>query len=431
MGQSLLDIVRPRETIFKRQEENLLMLEQYLAELEARYVRLAAAAQPADHPMLDEAAKVVDAYRAYRAGRSGTAGPGLPDWNEAFIADQLLAGLLRGEEARAELLVKLAGLKAVDPTTYAELWAEWDDVKDDPVKAEAAAPGLLVGALRAANWKNTQRWIVRTLGTRYAARLRNAFLVALVLGLVLVLWDTIAGPGMQRAALSGLGFAIAAGLLGASFSAMIAQQRIYELDNIEEARAATSTPMLTLRLGVGVAAAIIVYFFFESGLVDGALFPDLAQIGFGRITPIETGDDALRANAQAVERSAEHLVLTLEQARTRIADQLAQLASVDIPADKSDMVVGVAATGGSDLAAVSATNRISEKLSEINGQITLVKGDLERIQNQWSSGNPALGNLAPNADLSKLVVWCFAAGFTQTLVPSLLAKVSLPTDSKT
>jgi hypothetical protein len=34
-----------------------------------------------------------------------------------------------------------------------------------------------------------------------------------------------------------------------------------------------------------------------------------------------------------------------------------------------------------------------------------------------------LGSLAPNADLSKLVVWCFAAGFVQTLVPSLLATV--------
>jgi hypothetical protein len=45
-------------------------------------------------------------------------------------------------------------------------------------------------------------------------------------------------------------------------------------------------------------------------------------------------------------------------------------------------------------------------------------------------GSPPLGRLAPNPDLSKLVVWCFAAGFTQTLVPSMLAKVA-PQDSTT
>ena len=92
-------------------------------------------------------------------------------------------------------------------------------------------------------------------------------------GLILVVLDAHCGPPMHSAALSGLGFAAAAGLLGASFSAMIDQGRLAELDNIEEARAATSPQMIALRLGVGVAAALIVYFFFESGLVEGALFP--------------------------------------------------------------------------------------------------------------------------------------------------------------
>jgi len=47
----------------------------------------------------------------------------------------------------------------------------------------------------------------------------------------------------------------------------------------------------------------------------------------------------------------------------------------------------------------------------------------------WDLDSRPLGSVAPNADLSKLVVWCFAAGFTQSLVPSLLARVAPPTKS--
>lgn len=414
---------------FKRQEENLLMLEQYLAEIEARYVRLSAAPAAADKLVLDEAGKVITAYRAFRAGRAGGTAAPLPDWNEAFLADQLLGGLLRGEDARAELLVKLSALKSVDSATHAELVAEWADVKDDPVKADAAASGLLVSALRATQWKNTQRWIVRALGTRYAQRLRSAFLLALALGVVLVLSDTIFGPSMHHAALSGLGFAIAAGLLGASFSAMVGQQRVFELDNIEEARAATSTPMLALRLGVGVAAAMIVYFFFESGLVDGALFPDLGQIGFGRITPLPTEVDSLRANAQTVDQSAEVVLRTLEQAQQRIEGLVASLPG-DALAEKAAEVHQAAAqaSGGpvADTGRTYAETGLMDKLQVVNGEIVNVREQLAELRDEWAAGNPALGNLAPNADLSKLVVWCFAAGFTQTLVPSLLAKVAAP-----
>lgn len=323
--------------------------------------------------------------------------------------------------------MKLSALKAVDPATHAELLAEWAGVKDDPAKSDAAASGLLVSALRATQWKNTQRWIVRTLGTRYAQRLRSAFLLALGLGVVLVLSDTFLGPNMHKAALSGLGFAIAAGLLGASFSAMVGQKRVFELDNIEEARAATSTPMLGLRLGVGVAAAMIVYFFFESGLVDGALFPDLGQIGFGRITPLPTDTDMLRANAQSVDQSAEVVLRTLEQAQQRIDALVASLPG-DALAEKSSQVHQAAAqAGGSPVANAGRTyaeNGLTDKLQVANGEIAKVREQLVGLRDEWSAGNPALGNLAPNADLSKLVVWCFAAGFTQTLVPSLLAKVA-------
>jgi hypothetical protein len=184
--------------------------------------------------------------------------------------------------------------------------------------------------------------------------------------------------------------------------------------------------MLALRLGVGVAAAIIVYFFFESGLVDGALFPDLAQIGFERITPIETADDALRANAQAVERSAQETLAALDLARDRIGQLVAAMAPDAANPGKAEEIRAAASLVTPAPGNVQATVGLQEKLQTTTAEIAGTRSALEHIQGQWSSGNPALGNLAPNADLSKLVVWCFAAGFTQTLVPSLLARVTPP-----
>lgn len=431
MSWSFRNLFRAPDDLFRRHEENRLMLEQYLAVLEARFVLLSGSGAAIDPQVLAEAGKVVDGYRAYRASRGSATPAALPDWNEAFLAEQLLSRVLPPDEARSELVAQLTALKAVDPGTYAGLSAEWESIKDDPAKVGARAPGLLVSALRATQWKNTQRWIVRSLGTRYAERLRNAFLVAVIFGIVLVVADTILGPNMRSAALSGLGFAAAAGLLGASFSAMVGQQRAFELDNIEEARAATSTQMIALRMGVGVASAMIVYFFFESGLVDGALFPNLEQIGFGRVTPLGTDLDRLRAHAQSLETSTDGMVLTIAEALNQIktvvdtgaAGELAgKLAGVQNAAANASPSTGAAMT---DMAAKA---QLMEKLQVTGGALVSISAELEGLKAEWAAGNRPLGSLTPNADLSKLVVWCFAAGFTQTLVPSLLAKVAPPSD---
>jgi hypothetical protein len=424
-----LDLFRAPKS-FKRPEENQLMLEQYLAGLEARYIVLAGKPDAKGNVALEEAGKVIERYRDYRASKSTAAPKPLPEWNEAFLADQLLNQLLPADEARAELVAQLAALKTLDASTHSALSMEWEGVKNDATKADERVSGLLVSALRAAQWKNTQRWIIRTLGTQYAARLRNAFLAALVFGLILIILDARFGPSMSSAALSGLGFAVAAGLLGASFSAMVGQSRVSELDNIEEARAATSGQMIALRLGVGVAAAIIVYFFFESGLVDGALFPDLQQIGFGRVAPIGDNLSALRANAQALGDHTADLVMTIGQANDRIAALIASLPEGSAIAEKVAAVQQTSLGTGHGPSTALATNQLTEKLQVTEAGLTDVSNQIAALQQQWAMGSPPLGRLAPNPDLSKLVVWCFAAGFTQTLVPSMLAKVA-PQDSTT
>jgi hypothetical protein len=202
---------------------------------------------------------------------------------------------------------------------------------------------------------------------------------------------------MRHASLSGIGFAAAAGLLGASFSAMVGQGQVVALDNIEEARAATSRQMIALRLGVGVAAALILYFFFEAGLVDGALFPDLAQIGFGRVQPLGAEGGAIRAMVTTLAESGEVLTADITSASAAIDAVKAAGGTID-PASAEKLE-----------AVMAAMTQLSDSVSGLNERSAV-----------WSLPH---GSLAPNADLSTLVVWCFAAGFVQTLVPSLLATV--------
>jgi hypothetical protein len=431
MAWSLKSLFTTPKDVFKRPEENLLMLEQYLADLEARYVALSQTPAP-ENGALAAAGSVIARYRAYRETKSAVPAaevvPPLPDWNEAFMAEHLLSGLMPPAQARSELARQLAALKAVDSGAFDEMSREWNSIaKPDADKDEVdkRAVGMLVSVQRATQWKNTQRWIIRRLGTVYAARLRTAFMWALGIGVLLVLFDAIDfryGPGM---ALSGLGFAIAAGLLGASFSAMVGQSRLISMDNIEEARAATSKQMISLRLGVGVAAAIILYFFFESGLVDGMLFPNLEDIGFGRVNPLGTELDALRARAQELDQAADALVASMVGAEAKLQAVLA-LPSPDISG--IDLTtIDMAATSEFEEKAQAIGASIDATKAELSGTVealTTVRGELAEMRAEFGKGNRPLGSLAPNADLSKLVVWCFAAGFVQTLVPSLLATVT-------
>lgn len=385
--------------LLPRHEHNRLMLEQYLSGLEARYIVLAGSATAAQAEALAKVRDVVDRYRAFCATEAKQVPPNpLPDWNEAFMAELVLDQLLPGEAARGELVLQLAALKSLDPSIHEALSAEWTAVNsggnvptDDRIRA------LLVNARQANQWEGTERWIIRSLGLSYATRLGCAFLAALVLGIGLAIAESTVGSSIGKAGVSGLGFAAAAGLLGASFSAMVGQARVFELHNVEEARAATSLQMIWLRLGVGVAAALIIYFFFQSGLVKGVLFPDLQQIGFGRVVPLGDEIAKLRANAQSLEASSSAIMETIKAVNDRIAQ-------VD--------------------AFPGAVEQLKDKLQETGGALAGISRQIGDLQSEWASGNRALGTLAPNPDLSKLVVWCFAAGFTQTLVPSLLAKVT-------
>jgi hypothetical protein len=370
--------------ILKRPAENRLMLEQYLATLEARYVAWCEGAEVGAADGAGSSAPiirgVIDKYRVWKdRGAESTEGE-LPTWHEAFLVEQLLARCGSTGDMLTEVELQLAALGTLDPASHSALAAEWSAARDADADVLALrAPGLLAAVIDRVQHENTQRYIIRKLATVYAFRLLMAFLVCLGLALLLVIVELPDQCLGWSVPVSGLALAAAAGLLGAGFSAMMRQRDLGAMTNIEEARTAMGWPMIALRIGVGLGAALILYFFFKAGLTEGVIFPDLEGVGFAHAPP------AAALRQQIVDAAA-----AAESARKLVAEQ----------ADQSTAAV---------LALVDrAVGELLTTLSAIG----------ERAHLQASCGR-----LVPNAELAKLVVWSFAAGFVETLVPTLLAGV--------
>jgi len=269
--------------------------------------------------------------------------PRLVRWVDAYQAELLLAQIRPVAQLRNEILRAAEKLRreTSDGTTVFD--AEIDEVTGQDLsqtpEGEARARAILMRLLSGQHWKTSQRFLKRQIGLIYTQRI-VAWLVgvlALFIGVLLVvalLSPPCTGANACRdtwLVYSGLAVAGSAGLLGASFSTLTGRAATIETVSLEGAQVAASNMLIALRLGVGGTGAMILYFFFEAGLVSGAAFPDLETLGFTRVLAPET-----------------------------------------------------------------------------NGP------------SPWFR---PLGVYVPNAELSKLMVWSFLAGFSEKLVPAMLGRV--------
>jgi len=278
---------------------------------------------------------IADYDEDLRQGGGQLRAPNSPTWNDLLRCEQLMVYLLSLDALRPFVAERLNTLSRVDPRRHEALSAQWDAAAAEG--ALDAARSAAVSILQVIQKRNMQRFLRKRLGLLYASRLVTVFLMVMALGLALVLWEVhFDSWPLTRASFSGFTLTLCAGIMGASFSTLTGQGAIVATTDITEVRTATGYQMIFLRLGVGVGAAAVLYFFFESGLLEGQLFPRLERIGFQRVE----------------------------------------------------------AVGGPGVLAENAN----------------------------------YGTSVPNADLSKLVVWSFLAGFSEKLVPTLLNRVKASDD---
>jgi hypothetical protein len=88
------------------------------------------------------------------------------------------------------------------------------------------------------------------------------------------------GPVFLFRTYPGLMVAMASGFFGATFSMLAQSQTRAAEGTLDDLRHAAAWRTLLVRGCVGLGGAAILYFFFRSGLLEGALWPNLGQVSF-------------------------------------------------------------------------------------------------------------------------------------------------------
>ncbi|MEM7522344.1 MAG: hypothetical protein AAF360_00985 [Pseudomonadota bacterium] len=267
------------------------------------------------------------------------------EWSYANEIELLLVGLMTEDEMRVETRRQLIDARNLKFPALAEFEKMFESFTGN----ETALRAMLLRLLIEIQDKFRKRHLLREFIAAYTARVSLLFALATSVFMVLMivlshlandLYLSIEharraageGPPMPDLfggvrAFSSFYVALAAGLFGAAFSMMAQTKKRVEISTLEDMRANSRFAILFFRLGVGIGAAMILYFIFDTQLFgDGALTPKLPLAGF------------------EVSREA------------------------------------------------------------ADGPLV------------------AIGALSPNRDLSLLMLWCFVAGFSEVLVPSILRK---------
>jgi energy-coupling factor transporter transmembrane protein EcfT len=336
----------------------------------------------------------------------------------------------------------------------------WNDPRVDEART------LLERVLNDVHWRSSQRIHKRRIVEDYTRRISwIGILVGILFFLLLV---AISFYKVSGAPFSGIWLVLVSGLLGASFSILTnTSTRDVEV-TIEELLRTTSTRVAFLRLCVGAVGAVILYFFFEADLIEGVLFPDLKKLGFASIGPdapnaAVLGDLLARVAADlsyAAERAKE-LVAAIEaeaaalqesgqstgtgsdagpDTRALLAQAREQEAAIRAVLDRARAASATEESPltGTMLAAVyeirSFASRVLDDALSLSTELRET-GQLlarqERIVEALESAAgivggdvySRLGDLVPNAELSKLMIWSFLAGFSEQLVARMLRRV--------
>lgn len=222
-------------------------------------------------------------------------------WDDAFRIESQIGCLLRGDRLRQELSARLGWATTEGVPQAARLQDEHTSllkgITDETIKEpDPVLRDFLLRVMEQVHWHSKRKYLARKVRGQAT---RKTLLLGLV-ALVLALWPYFLPlSGAQaptqrvdfplRLAAQGLGTAfssydlsslfalytsIAFGFLGALFSRLITLQRQWSAFALDELFNARSYHYIVLRASIGILGALIVFFFLQSGLVQGKVFPD-------------------------------------------------------------------------------------------------------------------------------------------------------------
>src|SRR5262245_23069321 len=280
-------------------------------------------------------------------------------WSDAYQIEQLMVDLYDERTLEIELQSRL--LEA-ESNLRPALAAQYNKLAST-LKTPADRRALLARLVNDLQWRYTVNEVKRAHSKDITKTTGVIFMVAIGLfGLMVLSFGVFASiSDLTRDSILLL-VAAMAGAWGASFSMLSSVKARLESADLNDLKLMRSTWILWSRPLIGVGAAAILYFFMASGLLGGSAFPSFT-------TRVENAPPQTQAApAQAAPQP-----------------QPATPATPPTP-DVTTAPAAPAAPGGTTTPTTPATPPTTR------------------------------------TQLSLLIVWCFIAGFSERLVPSLLAK---------
>jgi hypothetical protein len=284
----------------KSAEPEDTMLGYFLSTLSVRALQIkpTVSGDPVREALFAELQTSLDTFSARFNASAAPANHGA--WTEAYRLERVLALVEPPANLVAELKRQTA--EAVDERIpaasrlIAAIEAALPIAVDTSQSPPTLRPGgetllrsLLLQTLEELHWNSQRKFYARPIQKSATYRIVYLGIAAFLLFLFpygFIYAGIFAGREPALASWAGLPLytALTAGLFGAFFSRLLYLQQnwnAFTLGAIMDARDLTS---ILLRGCVGMTGAAIVYFFLQSGAMNGALFPKFGEIGFDQVT---------------------------------------------------------------------------------------------------------------------------------------------------
>jgi hypothetical protein len=198
-------------------------------------------------------------------------------WIEAYEVEQLLVHLFDEKTLATELGLRSLEAQAVLRPAVASWYVEQDAKTDKAAIADRRA--LLARLVNDLQWRYTINEAKRGYSNEITRRSGWVFILAIALFFLVL---TTADPQRlipDRNDPELLGIVASAGFWGATFSMIIGLKERLDASDLDALKVMRSTWLLLARALIGVGAALILYFFLQSGVLAGSAFPEVIHGG--------------------------------------------------------------------------------------------------------------------------------------------------------